>query len=226
MKLPIQIAFHNLPRSDRIEAMIRKEAAKLDSFYDRIMGCHVVVDIPHRHRVQGNPYNVRIDITVPGEEMVVNREPSLHSAQQDIDAEDWSKAVEAGVSHKDVGVAVRKGFGTARRLLQDYARRQRGDVKVHAPEPRAHVSQLFPDKGYGLLLTPDGREIYFHKGSVLNKGFNRLTVGTEVGFVEEQGEKGPQASTVRLLGRAQPFRDGGAFPRTRSGVGVKTPTPQ
>ncbi|HLG13056.1 MAG TPA: HPF/RaiA family ribosome-associated protein [Blastocatellia bacterium] len=199
MKLPIQIVFHNQPHSDPIEAMIRKEAAKLDSFYDRIMRCKVVVDIPHRHHTAGNPYSVRIDITVPGEEIAVNREPSLRSAQQNVDAEDWSKAVEAGTARKHAGVAVREAFATARRLLQDYARRHRGQVKLHAREPHARVSRLFPDKRYGLLLTPDGREIYFHKSSVLNKGFNRLEVGTEVSFVEEQGEKGPQASTVRRL---------------------------
>jgi len=205
MKLPIQISFHNLPHDDRIEAMIRKEAAKLDSFYERIMRCQVVVDIPHRHRVWGNPYNIRIDITVPGEEIVVNREPSLHSAQQDVNAEQWSKSVEGRIAHKYAAVAIRDAFGTARRLLQDFARRRRGEVKSHSPEARARVIRLVHDEPYGFLLTPDGREIYFHKSSVLNRGFNRLKVGTEVSFVEEQGEKGPQASTVRLIAHPQPL---------------------
>ena len=68
MKLPIQITFRNLPHSDLIEAMIREEAQKLDSYYDRIVRCQVVVDIPHRHHLEGNPYTVRIDVTVPGED--------------------------------------------------------------------------------------------------------------------------------------------------------------
>jgi cold shock CspA family protein len=54
---------------------------------------------------------------------------------------------------------------------------------------------------YGFLETPDGREVYFHKNSVLHNGFEQLKVGTEVYYAEEQGEKGPQASTVRVVGR-------------------------
>ncbi len=65
---------------------------------------------------------------------------------------------------------------------------------------RARVSRLFPEEGYG-YLPPDGGEIYFHKNSVLNDEFEKLVVGTEVSFVEEAGDKGPQASTVRILGK-------------------------
>ena len=86
----------------------------------------------------------------------------------------------------------------ARRRLEDYARRQRGAVKSHEETHRARVSRLFPEAGYGFLETPDGREIYFHRHSVLHPGFDRLAVGTEVRFVEEAGEKGPQASTVAI----------------------------
>jgi cold shock CspA family protein len=85
--------------------------------------------------------------------------------------------------------------------LQDYARRQSGFVKTHELPLKARVSKLLPDEGYGFLATEDGGEIYFHKQSVLNHGFARLQVGTAVTFVEEQGEKGPQASTVRILGK-------------------------
>ena len=48
---------------------------------------------------------------------------------------------------------------------------------------------------------PDGREIYFHRNSVLDAGFDRVSVGAEVRFVEEEGVRGPQASTVRLVGK-------------------------
>ena len=61
---------------------------------------------------------------------------------------------------------------------EDYARRQRGDVKAHEEALRACVSKLFPEDGYGFLETPDGREIYFHRRSVLHPGFDRLAIGT------------------------------------------------
>jgi cold shock CspA family protein len=57
---------------------------------------------------------------------------------------------------------------------------------------------LFPERGYGFLTTSDGREVYFHQNSVLGNKFKDLKIGTEVRFVEEPGDKGPQASTVRV----------------------------
>ena len=50
-----------------------------------------------------------------------------------------------------------------------------------------------------------GYEVYFHRNSVLDGAFRRLTVGARVTFVEEVGDKGPQASTVRLLGKHQHY---------------------
>jgi cold shock CspA family protein len=69
--------------------------------------------------------------------------------------------------------------------------------------PQARVAKLFPVEGYGYIETPDGREIYFHANSVLNNRFKSLKLGSKVSFTEEAGEKGPQASTVRLITRAR-----------------------
>ncbi|WP_437719452.1 cold shock domain-containing protein [Sorangium sp. So ce448] len=63
------------------------------------------------------------------------------------------------------------------------------------------VSKLFPDRGYGFIEMPDGREVYFHGHCVHGHGFNRLSVGTQVRFVEEEGEQGPQASVVFIAGK-------------------------
>ena len=94
--------------------------------------------------------------------------------------------------------AVQDAFDAAGRRLQDYARRQRGDVKRRAEPNRAVVRRLLPYEGYGFLETADGREIYFHRNSVLNAEFDRLETGEPVRFHEEAGEEGPQASTVRV----------------------------
>jgi cold shock CspA family protein len=111
------------------------------------------------------------------------------------------KSQELAAPHQDLQLTIRDAFRAAGRRLQDYARRQRGDVKVHEAPSIGRVTRLEPADGFGFLTTPDGREIYFHQASVLSPGFRRLKVGSEVTFVEEQGEKGPQASTVRIIGK-------------------------
>jgi cold shock CspA family protein/ribosome-associated translation inhibitor RaiA len=204
MILPVQVTFRNVQSSEAVEARIREEAAKLDKFYDRIMSCRVTVEAVHHRLDRGNPYHITIDLTVPGAELVVKQEPSLHKPTQQIDEERIPKDVLVEGSHQDMYVAIRDAFDEMRRELEDYVRRQRGDVKHHEPPPHAVVSKLFPEDGYGFLETSDGREIYFHKNAVLNAAFDRLEVGQEVAFAEEMGEKGPQASTVKLVGKHHP----------------------
>jgi cold shock CspA family protein len=199
MILPLQISFRNMKSSEAVDARIREEVAKLETFYNGIMRCRVIVEIPHRHHRKGDLYHVRIDMTVPGAELVVKREPSLHASLRDIDSEKETKSFEAHAAHKDVFVVIRDAFKEARRQLQDFARRERGQTKLHVPQATARVSSLFPDKGYGFLKTPEETEIYFHKNSVLNNAFNRLTLGSSVTFTEELGEKGIQASTVQCV---------------------------
>jgi hypothetical protein len=146
----LQIAFHNLEPSEELAAIIRTNAAKLDEFHSHILTCRVVVDVPHQHHGDGNLFRIRIDLTVPGGEIVVNREPSLHAVNTNF--------IEA----------VRDAFDAARRQLEDFARQQRSAVKHREPAPHAKVARLFPKEGYGFIETPDGWEIYFHKDSVLH----------------------------------------------------------
>ena len=201
MILPLQITFRNMKPSEAVEARVREEVAKLETFYDDMMGCRVVIELPHKHHKKGDLYHVRIDMTVPGAELVVKREPSLQATLRQVDSEKQSKSYEVDAAHKDVYVVIRDAFKEARRQLQDFARRERGQTKLHVPQASGRVSKLFPDEEYGFLETPDGSEIYFHKNSVLHDAFNRLTIGSSVKFSEEMGEKGAQASTVRAVGR-------------------------
>ncbi|HEY8514098.1 MAG TPA: HPF/RaiA family ribosome-associated protein [Candidatus Binatia bacterium] len=180
MKEPLRITYRGIEPTPAIEAKIRERAARLDRYYDDIISCHVTVDTPHRSQVKAKLYDVRIDLVVKGAEIVVRREPAQHP------------------EHTDLYVAIRDAFDAAKRRLQDHARRQRREVKVNEHPPRARVARIFPDEGYGFLETPDGREIYFHRNSVLNGAFDRLTEGTLVRYAEEQGTEGPQASTVAL----------------------------
>ena len=92
-------------------------------------------------------------------------------------------------------------FREMQRQLQDYARKQRGKVKEHEVPLHGRVISLVPYEDYGKIETPDGREIYFHRNSVLDDAYDKLEVGNEVRFVEEMGEQGPQASTVQVVGK-------------------------
>jgi cold shock CspA family protein len=193
--------------SPAIEENIREKAAKLDELHDGIMGCRVAVEAPHRHHHKGKAYLVRIDLTVPGGELVVNREPKRLVAKKTNSADepekDFAELHEPSkhAAREDLYVAIRDAFSAAGRKLQDHARRRRGMVKVHEPLPVARIARIFPMEDHGFLLTTDGREVYFHRNSVLGPAFDRLEIGHEVHFAEELGEKGPQASTVRPIGR-------------------------
>lgn len=183
MKIPLQITFHNMDPSPAIESRIIERAAKLDHFHDRIMSCRVVVEAPHHHRHKGNLYQIRIDLKVPGKEIFAKGKPDTHDANEDI------------------YVAIRDAFDAARRQLEDYARHRRGDVKHHEIPAYGVITELHPEKDYGRIRSSDGREIYFHRNSIINKDFDSLSAGDEVRYVEENGEEGPQASTVQVIGK-------------------------
>jgi len=183
MQLPLEITFRNMDPSEAVEAKVRERAEKLDRFADQLMSCRVIIEAPHRHQHKGGLYHVRIDMTVPGKELVVSRAPGDNQA------------------HQDVYVAVRDAFDAARRQLEDHLRVIRGRTKAHEVPPHGRVRQLWPAQDYGVIETPDGREVYFHRNSVVNGDFEKLDVGAEVRFAEEMGENGPQASSVHLVGK-------------------------
>ena len=111
MQIPLQITIRDVEHSEALETHIRGKVEKLEEFFKSIISCRVVVEMPHKHHQQGKQYNVRIDIGVPGSEIVVNRDHA-----------------------EDIYVALRDAFDAAKRRLEDYARKIRGDVKKHEPK--------------------------------------------------------------------------------------------
>ena len=183
MQLPLQVTFRNMEPSAAMEAKIRDKVTKLEQVYDHVMSCRVMVECNHRHHHQGNFYHVRVDLTVPDGELVASRESNDDH------------------SHEDAYVAIRDAFDAARRLLQNYVRRRRREVKLHEAPLHGSIARLYPALDYGLIATADGREVYFHRNSIVDASFDKLNTGMEVRFVEEAGERGPQASTVRIIGK-------------------------
>lgn len=142
MILPLQITFRNMPPSDAVAARVQEEAEKLDEFYRRITSCRVIIEAPHRHHKWGEQFHVRIELGVPRGEIVVSHEPSLRSAIQRGTEEAWMKHLEAHPQYKDINVVIRDSFKAARRRLQDYVRRQRGQLKAHNAIPPLRKDKL------------------------------------------------------------------------------------
>jgi cold shock CspA family protein/ribosome-associated translation inhibitor RaiA len=188
MQLPPQITFRGMKPSDAIEAQIRDRIDELDRFHQGIMSCRVVVECGHHHHHKGRIYHLSVDVKVPGHEIAVRRDPPEHHA------------------HEDIHVAIRDAFDAARRQLEDHARRVRGQTKAHEAQEHGTIARLFPEQGYGFIISADGQEIYMHRNSVIDNAFDGLRVGDEVRFFAHpgEGEKGLQASSVAKIGKHHP----------------------
>ena len=184
METPAEIEFQGMSASLEIQSEILKHVTDLESRFGRVTACRVVLKGPGDHHRKGGLFEVNIRLALPdGREVNVDRTPY------------------ADERHSDLAFAVNDAFKRARRQLQDHVRELQGQVKKHEGSPIGTVLRLDPSGEFGFLETNDGREIYFHRNSVLSNAFARLAVGSRVTFAEELGEKGPQASTVKVLGK-------------------------
>jgi cold shock CspA family protein len=182
METPVQIDFQGMQPAETIRAAIKRHISGLEDRFGRITACRVVLKGPGQHHRTGGLYEVNIHLALPnGKEVNIARTPI------------------ADERHADVTFALNDAFKRARRQLQDEARRLQGQIKIHEHQPIGIVTKIADE--FGFLATADGREIYFHRHSVIDNAFNRLKVGTNVSFSEGLGEKGPQASTVKLIGK-------------------------
>lgn len=177
MERPMSLIARGFALTPAVEDEIRTRVEALERFYPRLVGCTVFVDGPGRHHRRGGPFEVRLDLRVPG------ADPILITRQR----------------QERVERAVDDAFDVATRRLEDLQRLQRDEVKRRAePQQPARVARLAPERDHGFLVTPDGREVYFHRNSVLGD-FETLVPGAEVRFAEEAGDQGPQASTVIVV---------------------------
>lgn len=124
MQIPWEVSYRNVRPTRAIQSLIDEKVVGLERFYPRIVGCHVTIERPGRHHRHGKGahFRVRVEVSVPGGRLVVGRDP------------------EEAKDHEDAYLAISEAFRAMRRMLQDHARRQRGDVKTHlewgmGPEP-------------------------------------------------------------------------------------------
>ncbi len=187
MQVPLEITYRNIPEMPELELLIREKAAKLERYCDYISSCRVAVEKRHESQQSGQPYRVRVELNVPpGHRLVASKDSS------------------GGDIHTELPTIVRQAFEASRRQLEKLTAQQRGDVKQHPQhETMALVEKIYTEEGYGFLRTVEGRSIYFHKNSLLNFDFEKLTTGTGVRFVEREGEEGPQASSVQITEKGE-----------------------
>ena len=131
MTLSLQVTFRNMKHSTQVEDWIRAEAEKLETFYHRIIGCRVAVEVPHRHHKKGKPLHICIDLTLPGKEIVIKREPA--AMRRPLLKREATEAghKESKLPYSDMKLVIHEAFKSASRRVQDFARRQRGEVKKH-----------------------------------------------------------------------------------------------
>lgn len=174
MQVPLQIALRDLGPSEALEARIRQQADKLEEFHSRITSCRVVVERLPKHHEQGRPFEVHVDVRVPGRKEIVS---TLHR-------------------HEDVYVALRDAFDSVARQLEDVARVMRGDVKNHEVPLHGRIARLFVNDACGFIESSDGRELYFSRENVVHPAFEHLETGMAVQFLEELADEGWQAKRV------------------------------
>jgi ribosome-associated translation inhibitor RaiA len=107
--MQIITTFRDMPPSPSLQAAAERWVARLEQVSDRIVGCHVSIEKPHRHHLHGSPFQVHIVLSVPGAHIAVSNQPNL-----------------------DAYVALADAFRAARRQLLDHADAQRGFVKPPA----------------------------------------------------------------------------------------------
>ena len=184
MQTPLDISFQNSEPSEEIRSEVERHARHLEKFHDRITSCNVTVIAPRSRHQKGGLFKIDIRIAMPSHKDII-----------------VTKTHDDAPEHEHVAVAIKDAFSAAQRQIEDAVREMRGQIKPHEGEDHGHVAKFLAGEDCGFIETADGREVFFHRNSVLDDAFDRLTVGSEVQFVEEMGEKGPQASTVRLIGK-------------------------
>ena len=169
---------------------MREHWAKVERHYDRIISpascSRRATEQPHKSTL-----GISISIGVPGRDIVVKREQRLHESD-----------------HHATWV-INEAFHTAERQLEDYAQKQRHDVKVHGREREyARIVRLYPDQAYGFIETRERLDIYFHRDVLRDADFAALKVGSEVLYTlaADDGPMGPMASSVWTVGSDHPVR--------------------
>ena len=186
MQVTPQVTYHDVPYTAWLEKYVTERLRKLDRYASGIVSCHVKLSREQSSRHKGNRYSCMVEVRVPPQHDLV--------AKKQLDIRNMNIQLPA---------LIRQSFGALEQQLKKTASRRRGDEKPHPNGgPHGLVEKVFPRQGYGFIRAiHDDQQYYFHRNSVLRGAFGELSVGTEVRFTAEDGEKGPQASSVQIVGK-------------------------
>jgi cold shock CspA family protein/ribosome-associated translation inhibitor RaiA len=183
--VPPEIAFRNVEPTDNLKALIQEGIDSLERVHPRLVSCRVMVEEVNR----GFPH-VRLDLSVPGNEIVIN-----------------STDAPADPTNRDVAAAIRSAFDVARRQLRERRVRQSTvEWRRRDRAPSGRILRLVmesPSDRYGFLLSDDGREVYFHESALKGLLYDELEEGTEVHFTETSGKDGANAASVSPINIAE-----------------------
>jgi cold shock CspA family protein len=184
MQTAPELIFHDVDRSAWVENYILERLERLNRFAEGITSCRVSLARDQASHHKGNRFSVMIEVRVPPNHDLAARKAKVI---RDLPAQ--------------LPALINLAFGAIERQLKKTAELRRNEAKRHAGQPHGIVEKLFQE-GYGFLRAlDDDRQVYFHRNSVLHGDFERLAVGTEVRFTPQEGEQGPQASSVQIVAR-------------------------
>jgi len=188
MQTAPEVIFHDVDRSPWVENYIHERLLRLDKFAEGITSCRVSLTQDQASHHKGNRYSVMVEVrTPPNHDLAARKAKVIRDMQTQLPA------------------LINLAFGAIERQLKKTAALRRGEGKNpenrHDSQLHGIVEKLF-DEGYGFVrAVGDERQVYFHRNSVLHGEFDRLAIGTEVRFTPQDGDDGPQASSVHIVAK-------------------------
>lgn len=175
--MDLQVETRNVELRKGWQERIEEEKDKLiRNFAAHLLHLRVAIEATTHHKEGG--FEIKLVASVPNDTVVVSRK----------------------------GAAVRpllvEAFDVLSLQLKENIRKKR--------KPNKHVEPLFdgssfgtirklsPHESYGFISTSDERDIYFHENALKNINMDDLSEGDGVHYGETLGDKGPQASWVRV----------------------------
>jgi len=184
MKVPLQITMRNMKHSPAVKERIKEKADKLNQFSDKIISCQVVIEQEQSHRQNGAVHTVRLHLTIPGKDLIVNRN-----------------------HEENLYLAITQAFDDMVRQLEETSRIMQGDIKHHPPVIHGEIARLFGQDQFGFILSSTGDEYYFNADNLVKQRFDNLKVGMPVQFIEKIGDEGLKACRVSV--HSHTFNGGG-----------------